>query len=117
MHIELIGCTSAGKSTLAGNVLAACRQQGVEILLGDEFVLRQWHLQWVRSRPVRSLLVNGVGLLASLLTGGRTGRSTVSPHWFFPALHSTRGTAAVAEKRAEEARRMKSSGAGAATGR
>lgn len=68
MHIELIGCTSAGKSTLAGNVLAACRQQGVEILLGDEFVLRQWHLQWVRSRPVRSLLVNGVGLLASLLT-------------------------------------------------
>lgn len=68
MQIELIGCTNAGKSTLAEKVLTASRQQGVELFLGDEFVLSQLHLQAVKSHSVRRLLVNGAGLLASLLT-------------------------------------------------
>ncbi len=68
MHIELIGCTSAGKSTLVESVIQARRGQGATITLGDDLVLRRLRLHWVKSSSARRLLVNIAGLLASLLT-------------------------------------------------
>lgn len=68
MQIELIGCTSAGKSTLSKRILQACQAQKLEALLGDDFVLRQARLNWIESRPLRKALVNLAGLLASLIT-------------------------------------------------
>lgn len=68
MLIELIGCTSAGKSTLARDILLACREQGLDIFLGEDFVLRQFGLNWIKSDLLRKLLVNLAALLAGLLT-------------------------------------------------
>jgi thymidylate kinase len=68
LQIELIGCTSAGKSTLTRSILQACHQQGLDILLGDDFVLRQVRLNWIKSHLLRKLLVNLVALSASLVT-------------------------------------------------
>lgn len=68
MQIELIGCTSAGKSTLARSVLQDCRQQGLDIFLGEDFVLKQFRLNWIKSRLLRKLLVNLAGLCACLVT-------------------------------------------------
>lgn len=68
MQIELIGCTNAGKSTLAASILRACRQQGVEISLAEDFVLKQLRLNWIKNRLLRRLLVNLIALIASLLT-------------------------------------------------
>ena len=68
MQIELIGCTSAGKSTLARGILQACREQGLDIFLGEDFVLKQFRLNWIKSHLLRKLLVNQAALLASLIT-------------------------------------------------
>ena len=68
LHIELIGCTSAGKSTLSRSILQACRQQGLEILLGDDFVLKQVGLNWVKSHLPRTLLVDLLALFACIVT-------------------------------------------------
>lgn len=68
MQIELIGCTSAGKSTLTRNILQACREQGINLSMADDFVLKQVRLDWVKINPVRKLLVNMVALSACLAT-------------------------------------------------
>ena len=68
MQIELIGCTSAGKSTLIRHILQSCREQGVDILLGDDFVLRQVRLDWIKSHLPRTLLVDLLALIACLMT-------------------------------------------------
>jgi thymidylate kinase len=57
MHIELIGCTSAGKTTLANKIVVIGRQQGIDIILGDEFVLQKFHLNWVKSEFMRRRLL------------------------------------------------------------
>ena len=71
MLIELIGCTGAGKSTLAAQLLASYRQRGEQAWLGYDFVLRQVRLGWVRRRAVRGLLVNALALLACLAASPR----------------------------------------------
>jgi thymidylate kinase len=68
VQIELIGCTSAGKSTLATDILQACRKQGLDVFLGNDFVLRQARLNWIKGHLLRKLLVNLAGLFASLVT-------------------------------------------------
>lgn len=68
MQIELIGCTGAGKSTLAARILQACREQGVDLSMADDFVLKQVRLNWIKNNLVRKLLVNGVALFACLAT-------------------------------------------------
>lgn len=68
MQIELIGCTSAGKSTLARGILQAGREQGIDTLMGDDFVLEQVHLNWVKRRLARTLCVDFVLLSACLMT-------------------------------------------------
>ena len=68
MQIEFIGCTNAGKSTLIEGILQACHEQGADILPGNDFVLKQIGLNWVRSHQLRMLLVNLAGLYACLIT-------------------------------------------------
>jgi hypothetical protein len=68
MQIELIGCTSAGKSTLLRGILKVCREQEIEALSGDDFVLEQIRLNWVKSYLARTLLVDLFSLFACLLT-------------------------------------------------
>jgi thymidylate kinase len=66
MQIELIGCTSAGKSTLAREILLTCREQGLDIFSGEDFVLKQLRLNWIKSQVLRKFLVNLAALLAAL---------------------------------------------------
>jgi thymidylate kinase len=68
VQIELIGCTSAGKSTLSMGILQACHQQGLDIFLGDDFVLRQVRLNWIKGHLPRTLLVDLAALFACLVT-------------------------------------------------
>jgi hypothetical protein len=68
MRIELTGCTSAGKSTLAGRILRICRDQGIDAWMGYDFVLRQVRLDWIKSRLFRGLLVNLISLSVCLVT-------------------------------------------------
>lgn len=66
MQIELIGSSGAGKTTLAASILRACRAQGIDIELGDEFVLRQMGLGRIKNPTIRALLVNVAALSACL---------------------------------------------------
>src|SRR5712692_4203049 len=68
MQIELMGCTGAGKSTLARSVLQTFRAHGIDAWLGDEFVLKQVGLNWVRSGLARTLLVDLCSFFACLFT-------------------------------------------------
>ena len=68
MHVELIGCTSAGKSTLAGKLLRAGRAHGFEVLTGDDFVLRRRGADWIKGRLARTLLVDLFSLTECLMT-------------------------------------------------
>jgi thymidylate kinase len=68
MQIELIGCTSAGKSTLARRILEVGYKRGIDIVLGEDFILQQVRLNWIKGSLFRKLLVNLVALFASLVT-------------------------------------------------
>ncbi len=68
MQIELVGCTSAGKSTLIRGILQACHEQGIDILPGDDFVLKQVRLNWIKGHLPRTLLVDLVALFTCLVT-------------------------------------------------
>lgn len=57
MHIELIGSTSAGKTTLAKKMVEAGKKCGVDISLSDDFMLEKLHLSWVRNEFSRRRLV------------------------------------------------------------
>ncbi len=67
MQIELMGCTSAGKSTLFRGMLEACRSRGVDASLGDDFVLRQAGLGRLKSHLGRTLLVDLFSFFGCLL--------------------------------------------------
>lgn len=44
MHLGLVGCSSAGKTTLANAIITASREQGISADLSEDFVLRRLHL-------------------------------------------------------------------------
>jgi hypothetical protein len=67
-QIELIGCTSAGKSTLARGILQAGQAQGLDVVMGEDFVLKQVRLDWVKRKLARTLCVDLLSLLACLAT-------------------------------------------------
>jgi hypothetical protein len=70
MHIEIIGSTSAGKTTLARKMVEAGREKGLDVSLSDDFMLDQLHLGWVKDDFVRRRLVEftALGVLLSHLT-------------------------------------------------
>ncbi len=68
MHIEFIGCTSAGKSTLIRQILQASHRAGIDVIRGDDFVLRHLGLHRVDEYLPRGLLVNLIALVACLLS-------------------------------------------------
>lgn len=76
MQIELIGCTSAGKSTFAARLLEASRAQQA-VVLGEDYILGQARLAGVKPRALRRVLVN---LLAAygLLGAGRSARAILA---------------------------------------
>lgn len=57
MHIEFIGCTSAGKTTLARKIVDLGKQEGIDVILGDDLVLHQLHLDWIKHEFVRRRLL------------------------------------------------------------
>jgi hypothetical protein len=69
--IELIGCTSAGKSTLASLILQFCRDEGFDVSLGEDFLLDQFHLGQVGNFTARALLVNIISLPVALSNWGK----------------------------------------------
>jgi hypothetical protein len=66
MHIELIGSTSAGKTTLAKKMVEAGKINGVDVSLSDDFLLEQLHLSWVKNEFIRRRLVEIVALAICL---------------------------------------------------
>jgi len=60
MHIELIGSTSAGKTTLAKKMIEAGKARGMDVFLSDDFMLEQARLGWVRNEFVRRRLVEAI---------------------------------------------------------
>jgi thymidylate kinase len=66
MHVELIGCTGAGKTTLARSLVAAGRTMGLDVVLGDDFVLDRIRLNWIRGSFLRRRLVEAFGVLCYL---------------------------------------------------
>ncbi|UCC50648.1 MAG: hypothetical protein JSV68_16245 [Anaerolineaceae bacterium] len=88
MQIELIGCTSAGKSTLVGGMLRACKERGQDAVTGDDFVLKQARLNWVKGYLFRTLLVDLLTLsacLATLRTNLAFYKLTLQSIWQLPA--------------------------------
>jgi hypothetical protein len=67
-QIELFGCTQAGKSTLASNIIRAGQEHGIAVLLSDDFVLQQARLNWIKSSLPRTLLLDLFSLSACLVT-------------------------------------------------
>jgi thymidylate kinase len=60
MHIELIGSTSAGKTTLAKKMVDIGKEKGLDVSLSDDFMLQEAGLGWVRNDFVRRRLVEAV---------------------------------------------------------
>jgi broad-specificity NMP kinase len=60
MHIELIGSTSAGKTTLARKMVEAGKNSGIKVSLSDDFMLEQLHLNWIKNEFIRRRLVEFV---------------------------------------------------------
>lgn len=57
MQIELIGCTSAGKTTLARKMLQAGRELGIDVQLSDDFVLKRIRLNWIKNEFIRLRII------------------------------------------------------------
>jgi hypothetical protein len=68
MQIELIGCTSAGKSSLAQNILKGNHQNGFNLGTSYDFVLRWAHLNWIKDHRIRMAVLNLIALFACLFT-------------------------------------------------
>lgn len=68
MRIELVGCTGAGKTTLARDMVMHGQMRGIDIVQVDMLVMNLLHVQWVKVRFLQKLVVNCAGLIASVLT-------------------------------------------------
>jgi thymidylate kinase len=66
-QIELIGCTGAGKSTLANSIVRICQESGINVRMSDDFVLAKARLGWVTHQLVRTILVDLFAFAACLI--------------------------------------------------
>ena len=71
MQIELIGCTCAGKSTLARRIVQYCGERGIPVMFARDFVARRFRLDRIPWPPLRSLAWKLVTLSACLTTVGK----------------------------------------------
>ena len=62
MQVELIGCTSAGKSTITKQIIARGRQRGLQVSSSYDYVLGRHHLGWIKPHSLRMLLLNSLAL-------------------------------------------------------
>ena len=60
MHVEIIGTTSAGKTTLARKMVKAAKNNRIEVFLSDDFMLEKVHLDWIKNEFIRRRLVEAV---------------------------------------------------------
>jgi len=67
MLVELIGCTSAGKSRLARAAVRDCRERGIQLSMGDDHVLQRLGLNWIKGDLPRTLLLDLIGYAGCLI--------------------------------------------------
>lgn len=73
MHIELIGSTSAGKTTLAKKMVEVGKKKGLDVFLSDDFMLQWAHLSWVRNEFIRRRLIELISIAIGLTCLNRYG--------------------------------------------
>jgi hypothetical protein len=66
LHVEVIGPTSGGKTTLTRAIEKACRHRAIDATSGDDVVLRQMALQWAGGEFLRRRLIDVAALLTCL---------------------------------------------------
>jgi hypothetical protein len=71
MQIELIGCTSAGKSTLAAQIMDAAQAADIDLVLADQFALDTLGLGKVRKKSLRAVFVHIVAAWGCISQGWR----------------------------------------------
>ncbi len=71
MQLELVGCTGAGKSTLAARITEVARAEGIDFTLGDECALAKIGLRHLKSRLLRAVCVHFVAFWSCLANGRR----------------------------------------------
>jgi hypothetical protein len=71
MQVELIGCTSAGKSTLTQHMLKRAHAEGIKLSTSYDFVLAHYGLGWVKPHALRMALLNNLALWRCLQSAGR----------------------------------------------
>jgi hypothetical protein len=69
--IELIGCTSAGKSTLSSHILQFYHGDVIDISQGEDFLLNQFGLSRVGNSKIRVVIVNLIALLVASVNMGK----------------------------------------------
>jgi hypothetical protein len=67
MQIELVGCTCAGKTTLAKKMVEAGQALGIDVQLSDDFMLSCMRLNWVKQEFVRRRLIEAWAFLMCLM--------------------------------------------------
>ncbi len=71
MHVEIIGSTSAGKTTLARKMAVSGRTIGIDVSLSDDFMLEQLHLNWIKNGFIRRRIVEITAFSIMLTCLGR----------------------------------------------
>lgn len=67
MQIELVGCTSAGKTTLARRMVKVGQAVGIDVQLSDDFLLACIGLNWISNEFIRRRIIELWALLTCLL--------------------------------------------------
>jgi deoxyadenosine/deoxycytidine kinase len=67
MQIELVGCTCAGKTTLANKMIEAGQKFGIDVQLSDDFLLNCMRLNWLKQEFVRRRVIELWALLTCLI--------------------------------------------------
>lgn len=67
MQIELVGCTCAGKTTLAKKMIEAGQALGIDVQLSDDFLLNCMRLNWIKQEFVRRRVIELWALLTCLM--------------------------------------------------
>jgi hypothetical protein len=73
MHIEVIGCTGAGKTSLVGGILRVARERGIRAITGEEWILTRPVDSHLRGRLARTLTIDALAAVSCTRTWSRYG--------------------------------------------